>query len=103
MTMSSISARIAGEPWRESLAVGSLMNARALMELIVIKVGLDMGVIGAELFTMLLIMAILTTAMTGPMLTAVMRGAADLACEAPVRCESHISGRSGEKANRLTS
>jgi hypothetical protein len=48
------------------------MNARALMELIVIKVGLDMGVIGAELFTMLLVMAIVTTAMTGPMLTAIM-------------------------------
>jgi Kef-type K+ transport system membrane component KefB len=68
----ALGARISGEPWRESFAIGSLMNARALMELIVIKVGLDMGVIGAELFTMLLVMAIVTTAMTGPMLTAIM-------------------------------
>jgi Kef-type K+ transport system membrane component KefB len=62
-------ARIAGQSWRMSLAVGSLMNARGLMELIVIKVGLDIGVIGRELFTMLMVMAIVTTLMTGPLLT----------------------------------
>jgi Kef-type K+ transport system membrane component KefB len=44
-------ARIAGYPWRTAFAVGSLMNARALMELIVMKVGLDAGVIGRDLFT----------------------------------------------------
>jgi Kef-type K+ transport system membrane component KefB len=62
-------ARMAGQPWRMSLAVGSLMNARGLMELIVIKVGLDIGVIGNELFTMLMVMAIATTLMTGPLLS----------------------------------
>ncbi len=62
-------ARLAGHPWRMSLAIGSLMNARALMELIVMKVGLDAGVIGQDLFTMLMVMAILTTFMTGPLLT----------------------------------
>jgi Kef-type K+ transport system membrane component KefB len=62
-------ARIAGQPWSVSLAVGSLMNARGLMELIVIKVGLDIGVIGNDLFTMLMVMAIVTTLMTGPLLT----------------------------------
>jgi len=62
-------ARIAGYPWRTCFAVGSLMNARALMELIVMKVGLDAGVIGPDLFTMLMVMAILTTIMTGPLLT----------------------------------
>jgi Kef-type K+ transport system membrane component KefB len=62
-------ARIAGYRWRTALAVGSLMNARALMELIVMKVGLDAGVIGQDLFTMLMVMAILTTFMTGPLLT----------------------------------
>ncbi len=62
-------ARLAGYSWRDSMAVGSLMNARALMELIVIKVGLDAGLIGPELFTMLLVMAILTTVMTGPLVT----------------------------------
>jgi len=62
-------ARIAGCSWRTAFAVGSLMNARALMELIVMKVGLDAGVIGQDLFTMLMVMAILTTFMTGPLLT----------------------------------
>lgn len=62
-------ARISGFGWRDSLAVGSLMNARALMELIVIKVGLDAGLIGQELFTLLLVMAIATTVMTGPLLS----------------------------------
>lgn len=62
-------ARAAGFSWRDSFAVGSLMNARALMELIVMKVGLDIGVIGEEIFTMLMIMAIVTTLMTTPMLS----------------------------------
>ncbi|MBJ6979075.1 cation:proton antiporter [Luteimonas sp. MC1895] len=65
----AIGARLSGHGWRESFAVGSLMNARALMELIVMKVGLDAGIIGPDLFTMLLVMAILTTVMTGPLLT----------------------------------
>ncbi|MHB8913267.1 MAG: cation:proton antiporter, partial [Lysobacter sp.] len=65
----ALGARLIGYGWRDSFAVGSLMNARALMELIVIKVGLDAGLIGPELFTMLLVMAILTTVMTGPLLT----------------------------------
>ncbi len=47
------------------------MNARGLMELIVIKVGLDIGVIGQEMFTMLMVMAIVTTVMTSPLATAV--------------------------------
>lgn len=65
----AIGARLSGLGWRESFAVGSLMNARALMELIVMKVGLDAGIIGPDLFTMLLVMAILTTVMTGPLLS----------------------------------
>jgi Kef-type K+ transport system membrane component KefB len=64
----SVGARLAGEPWRPALAIGSLMNARGLMELIVMKVGLDAGLIGKQLFTMLLVMAIVTTVMTGPLL-----------------------------------
>ena len=60
-------ARIAGQNWRDSLAIGSLMNARGMMELIVIKVGLDAGVINSAMFTILLVMAIVTTMMTAPM------------------------------------
>lgn len=65
----AVGARIAGYGWRDSMATGSLMNARGLMELIVMKVGLDAGLIGSELFTMLLVMALVTTAMTGPLIS----------------------------------
>jgi Kef-type K+ transport system membrane component KefB len=65
----AIGAKLAGYRWREAFATGSLMNARGLMELIVMKVGLDAGLIGPALYTMLLVMAILTTLMTSPMLT----------------------------------
>jgi len=66
-------ARIAGLGWGEAFAVGSLMNARGLMELIVMKIGLDAGVIGLEIFTMLMVMAIVTTLMTTPMLMLIVR------------------------------
>jgi Kef-type K+ transport system membrane component KefB len=65
----ALGARLTGSSWRDSCAVGALMNARGLMELIVIKVGLDIGVIDQRLFTILLVMAILTTLMTGPLLS----------------------------------
>ncbi|RYF62293.1 MAG: cation:proton antiporter, partial [Comamonadaceae bacterium] len=62
-------ARLSGYGWRDSLATGALMNSRGLMELIVIKIGLDAGLIGPALFTMLLVMALVTTAATGPLLS----------------------------------
>ncbi len=62
-------ARLTGFGWRDSLAVGALMNARGLMELVVIRIGLDIGIIGPELFTMLLLMTLATTLMTSPLLT----------------------------------
>lgn len=65
----AVGARVAGYSWRDSLATGALMNARGLMELIVIKIGLDAGLIGPELFTILLVMALVTTAMTTPLMT----------------------------------
>ena len=72
-------ARIAGLGWRDAFAIGSLMNARALMELIVMKVGLDAGVIGFEIFTMLMVMAIVTTLMATPLLTLILRWRASAA------------------------
>lgn len=66
---SALGARASGYDWRDSLATGALMNARGLMELIVMKIGLDAGLIGHEMFTMLLLMALATTAMASPMVT----------------------------------
>jgi Kef-type K+ transport system membrane component KefB len=64
----ALGARLGGHGWRDSFAVGSLMNARGMLELIVLKIGLDAGVIGREMFTLLLLMAIVTTMMSTPML-----------------------------------
>jgi Kef-type K+ transport system membrane component KefB len=59
-------ARLSGEDNRTALAVGTLMNARGLMELIIVNIGLQRGVIQPALFSMLVLMAILTTLMASP-------------------------------------
>ena len=61
-------ARYGGFSWRESAAVGALMNTRGLTELIVLNIGLDLGLISPTLFTMLVVMALVTTFMAGPAL-----------------------------------
>jgi len=61
-------ARLTGMSTRDSAALGVLMNTRGLMELIVLNVGLDLGVISPKIFTMMVIMALLTTVMTTPLL-----------------------------------
>ena len=65
---SAIAARLAGMPWREAGALGVLMNTRGLMELVLLNIGLEIGVISQTVFTMLVIMAIVTTLMTAPLL-----------------------------------
>jgi Kef-type K+ transport system membrane component KefB len=64
----TIAARASGMGWRESGAIGILMNTRGLMELIVLNIGLDIGVISPALFTILVLMAIVTTFMAGPLI-----------------------------------
>lgn len=59
-------ARLHGEDNRTALAVGALMNSRGLMELIIINIGLQKGIIGRELFAILVVMAIVTTLMATP-------------------------------------
>jgi Kef-type K+ transport system membrane component KefB len=66
----TLGARWAGSSWREGLSIGALMNTRALMGLIAINVGKDLGLLNDKLFTMFIIMCLLTTATTGPMLRA---------------------------------
>jgi nucleotide-binding universal stress UspA family protein len=65
---STLAARLTGLSWRESSTVGVLMNTRGLMELIVLNIGLELGVIGPTLFTMMVVMALVTTFMTTPLL-----------------------------------
>ncbi len=61
-------ARLTGLPWRQAASLGILMNARGLVELIVLNIGLDLGILTPTLFAMLVIMAIATTLMTAPVL-----------------------------------
>ena len=71
----TLAARAAGVPLGESLALGVLMNTRGLMELVILNVGLDIGVISPTIYTMMVIMALATTAMTTPLLNLVLRHA----------------------------
>ena len=66
---SALAARITGMNWRDSLQLGALMNTRGLMELIVLNIGYDLGILSPRIFTMLVIMALVTTVLTGPLLT----------------------------------
>lgn len=76
---SFLAGRAVGLGWRESGAIGVLMNTRGLMELIVLNLGLEMGVISPTLFAMMVIMAVVTTFTTTPMLQLIMgdRGFSD--------------------------
>ena len=75
-----ITARLTGMPWRDAAALGVLMNTRGLMELVVLNIGLDIGVLSPALYTMMVIMAITTTFLTTPLLSLLMgaRGVARL-------------------------
>jgi nucleotide-binding universal stress UspA family protein len=80
---STIAARLTGLGWREAAALGILMNTRGLMELIVLNIGLDLGVLSPTLFTMMVIMALVTTFMTTPLLQWVYPPSVVAAEEAP--------------------
>ena len=64
----TFAARICGMEWRESTAIGILMNTRGLMELVILNLGRDMGIIPDKVFAMMVLMALITTAMTTPLL-----------------------------------
>jgi Kef-type K+ transport system membrane component KefB len=65
---SALAARAVGLPWRDASALGVLLNTRGLMELVILNVGLDIGVISRELFAMMVLMALATTFMTTPLI-----------------------------------
>ena len=65
---SAISLKFVGQNWRDSLIIGALMNTRGLMEIVVLNIGYDLGVLSPEIFSMMIIMALVTTFMTGPTL-----------------------------------
>ena len=82
----AFAARIMGVNWKNSFALGVLMNTRGLVELVIFNVALDLGVSSPELFTMMVLMALITTFMTTPILSAMKIGAAvrDIRASQPV-------------------
>ncbi|MEU9583647.1 cation:proton antiporter domain-containing protein [Streptomyces werraensis] len=79
----ALAARAAGHDWNSALAIGALMNCRGLTELIVLNIGREQGVIGTELFTVLVVMALLSTAVTSPAVSRLLRGAPEPSGGAP--------------------
>jgi Kef-type K+ transport system membrane component KefB len=65
---SLVAAKFSGMSWREAAAVGVLMNTRGLVELIILNVGLDLGILSPALFSVMVLMALVTTFMTSPLL-----------------------------------
>lgn len=63
---SAVAAKYVGQSWKDSLTIGALMNTRGLMELVALNIGFELGVLTPEVFAMMVIMALLTTFMTGP-------------------------------------
>jgi len=70
---SAIAARVTAMPWRDAAVIGLLLNTRGLMELVILNIGLDIGVISRELFAMMVLMALATTFMTTPLVTWLLR------------------------------
>jgi Kef-type K+ transport system membrane component KefB len=64
-----LTARLTGVNWIDSFALGALMNTRGLVELIALNIGYDLGILSPRIFAMLVIMALVTTCMTGPLLS----------------------------------
>jgi Kef-type K+ transport system membrane component KefB len=65
---SAVAARVSGIGWRDALAVGVLMNTRGLMQLVILNLGLELRVIDETVFSMMVLMAIVTTFLTTPLL-----------------------------------
>ncbi|MFD6889449.1 cation:proton antiporter [Streptomyces sp. NPDC059957] len=78
----SVTGRLAGLPWREAGTLGILMNTRGLTELIILNAGVSLGVLDSRMFTMMVVMALFTTVLTGPFLS-----------KAPVRADQAGSPR----------
>ncbi|HTO05079.1 MAG TPA: cation:proton antiporter, partial [Opitutus sp.] len=79
-----LAARMCGETHHEAMGVGALMNARGLMELIILNIGLERGIITPTLFSILVFMAIVTTLMATPMFDRFYRTSDGTRFKAPV-------------------
>jgi Kef-type K+ transport system membrane component KefB len=72
----ALAARLVGLSWRDAVALGILLNTRGLVELVVLNVGLDLGILSSVMFSLLVLMALVTTGLTSPLLLVCARGKA---------------------------
>ena len=93
---SSIAGKLTGFTWREAFSVGAMMNTRGLVELIVLNLGYDLGIIPKSVFFILVIMAIATTYMTAPLLRRLIRGTE---LQADFELSSFMKGRAATVGN----
>jgi Kef-type K+ transport system membrane component KefB len=91
---STVTARLTGLDWNSSFTLGALMNTRGLMELVALNIGYDLGVISPEMFAILVLMAVVTTVMTGPLV--------DLARARERRLAGSLSTQPGAPLDRLS-
>lgn len=82
---SMLAARWTGSTWHDAFVLGALMNTRGLMELIALNVGYDLGILTPRMFTMLVVMALVTTAMTGPLVDLASRVKGTVGAVVPAR------------------
>ncbi|MCF7548197.1 cation:proton antiporter [Pseudonocardia sp. WMMC193] len=80
-----VTARLFGDGWRDAATLGVLMNARGVTEIVVLTVGLDLGLIGPTMFTVLVLVAVVTTFMTAPLLRTIRGPRRRTAPQAPAR------------------
>jgi len=76
---SMLAAKWTGSPWHDAFVLGALMNTRGLMELIALNVGYELGILSPAIFAMMVLMALVTTFATGPLLALAGRWRAPLA------------------------
>src|SRR4030095_3780371 len=92
---SMLMARWTRMSWRDSFAIGALMNTRGLIELVVLNIGYDLGILSDRIFVMMVIMALTTTFMTGPLLSLVRVGKAR---KEIANCRLQIDSARGQSA-----
>jgi len=69
----AISARLTGMGWTDAFALGALMNTRGLVELVALNIGYDLGILPPTIFAMMVLMSLVTTSLTGPLLNLIER------------------------------
>lgn len=82
---SAFAARAMGQSWSSALSIGALMNTRGLMELVVLNIGYELGILSPQIFALMVLMALATTFMTGPLLSLVYKPGAGYPRPAAIR------------------